>query len=56
MIQQGDNDNVVSDNPTKYHKALEKNGVRHMFNNVPYGHDWNAWREGLYNFARRVFQ
>lgn len=56
MIQQGDNDNVVSDNPTKYHKALEKNGVRHLFNNVPYGHDWNAWREGLYNFARRVFQ
>ena len=56
MIQQGDNDNIVSDNPTKYHKALEKNGVRHMFNNVPYGHDWNAWREGLYNFARRVFQ
>lgn len=56
MIQQGDNDNVVFDNPTKYHKALEKNGVRHMFNNVPYGHDWNAWREGLYNFARRVFQ
>lgn len=56
MIQQGDNDNVVSDNPTKYHKVLEKNGVRHMFNNVPYGHDWNAWREGLYNFARRVFQ
>ena len=56
MIQQGDNDNVVFDNPTKYHMALEKNGVRHMFNNVPYGHDWNAWREGLYNFARRVFQ
>ena len=56
MIQQGDNDTVVSDNPTKYHKALEKNGVRHMFNNVPYGHDWKAWREGLYNFARRVFQ
>lgn len=56
MIQQGDNDTVVYDNPTKYHNALEKNGVRHMFNNVPYGHDWNAWREGLYNFSRRVFQ
>ena len=56
MIQQGDNDNTVSDNPTKYHKVLEKNGVGHLFNNVPYGHDWNAWREGLYNFARRVFQ
>lgn len=56
MIQQGDDDTVVSDNPTKYHKALEKNGVDHLFNNVPYGHDWNAWREGLYNFARRVFQ
>lgn len=56
MIQQGDADKVVYDNPTKYHNALEKNGVRHMFNNVPYGHDWDAWREGLYNFARRVFQ
>ncbi|CDD35892.1 esterase [Roseburia sp. CAG:309] len=56
MIQQGDKDNVVSDNPTKYHKALDKNGVPHLFNNVPYGHDWTAWKEGLYNFARRIFQ
>ncbi len=56
MIQQGDADNVVYDNPTKYHQVLEKNGVRHMFNTVPYGHDWNAWKEGLYNFARRIFQ
>ena len=56
MIQQGENDTVVSNNPTQYHNALVDNGVRHMFNVVPYGHDWNAWREGLYNFARRVFQ
>ncbi len=56
MIQQGDADEVVWDNPTKYHEALEENGVPHMFNCVPYGHDWDAWREGLYNFARRVFQ
>ncbi len=56
MIQQGEKDNVVSDNPTQYHEALEENGVPHMFNIVPYGHDWTAWREGLYNFARRVFQ
>lgn len=56
MIQQGANDDVVSDNPTQYHEALEENGVPHMFNIVPYGHDWSAWKEGLYNFARRVFQ
>lgn len=56
MIQQGAADNVVYDNPTKYHEVLEKNGVRHMFNTVPYGHDWSAWKEGLYNFARRIFQ
>lgn len=56
MIQQGENDTIVYDNPTQYHNALEDNGVRHMFNVVPYGHDWSAWREGLYNFARRVFQ
>lgn len=56
MIQQGDADEVVYNNPTQYHQVLVKNGVPHMFNCVPYGHDWNAWREGLYNFARRVFQ
>ena len=56
MIQQGNSDKVVYDNPTKYHNTLDKNGVPHMFNKVPYGHDWNAWKEGLYNFARRVFQ
>lgn len=56
MIQQGEFDNVVNDYPTIYHNALLKNNVRHMFNVVSYGHDWKAWREGLYNFARRIFQ
>lgn len=56
MIQQGKYDKVVYNNPTLYHEALEKNEVRHMFNTVPYGHDWSAWKEGLYNFARRAFQ
>ena len=56
MIQQGEFDNVVNDYPTIYHNALVKNNVRHMFNIVSYGHDWKAWREGLYNFARRIFQ
>lgn len=56
MIQQGEFDNVVNDYPTIYHNALVKNNVRHMFNVVSYGHDWKAWREGLYNFARRIFQ
>ena len=56
MIQQGEFDNVVNDYPTIYHNALVKNNVPHMFNVVSYGHDWKAWREGLYNFARRIFQ
>ncbi len=56
MIQQGDADKVVYDNPTQYHNALVENGVDHIFYNVPYAHDWKAWKDGLYNFTRRIFQ
>lgn len=56
MIVAGDNDTVVWDNPKKYSDVLKANGVDHLFYNCPGGHSFVAWKNGLYNFARRIFQ
>lgn len=56
MILAGDNDSVVHDNPKLYSDTLTANGVNHIFYNWPGGHGWGPWKNGLYNFARRIFQ
>lgn len=56
MIQKGDYDGTVGDNPKKYSDVLKANGVDHFYYTYPSGHDFNAWKNGLYNFARRIFQ
>lgn len=55
MIVKGQNDGTVGENPLLYHKALEKNGVPHIYYDMPGGHDFKVWNNGWYNFAKRIF-
>lgn len=56
LINTGNQDNMVSGEPARYHDALEKNGVYHTFYTLDGGHDWPVWRNGFYNFAKYLFQ
>ncbi|MCH5265789.1 MAG: esterase family protein [Lachnospiraceae bacterium] len=55
MIVKGQSDSVVGEWPLTYHKTLEKNGVPHLYYDMPGGHDFSVWNNGLYNFAKRIF-
>lgn len=56
LINTGNQDNMVSGEPARYHNALEANGVHHTFYTLDGSHDWVVWRNGFYNFARYIFQ
>lgn len=56
LIQKGTNDTVVNENPLVYHNTLTKNGTKHEYYEVEFGHEMSAWANGLYNFAKRVFK
>lgn len=56
LINTGNQDNMVSGEPARYHEALEKNGIYHTFYTRDGGHDWPVWRNGFYNFAKYIFQ
>lgn len=50
----GTKDSVVGAFPASYHAIMEKNGVDHMWYEVPEAdHDSNAIKSGLYNFLIR---
>lgn len=54
MVCCGSRDSVVGKFPVGYHELMEKNGVEHMWYEVPGAdHDSNAIRSGLYNFVIR---
>lgn len=55
LICKGTKDTTVGDAPLNYHNALTKNGTPHAYYTVDFGHEPNAWKDGLYNFARRIF-
>lgn len=55
MIVKGQSDGTVGENPLLYHNALEKNGVPHIYYDMPGGHEFKVWNNGLYNFAKRIF-
>ena len=55
MIANGDHDEVVWDEPFKYHQAFENNGVEHIYYEVPGGHDFTVWTNGLYHFTKDIF-
>lgn len=54
MVCCGTNDGVVGKFPASYHEIMERNGVEHLWYEVP-GADHNdqAIRSGLYNFVTR---
>lgn len=56
MIVKGDNDNIVGNIPEEYSNALTNNGVPHIYYITNGGHDFDVWKNSLYNFSRRIFQ
>lgn len=55
MINNGNQDNMVKDEPKRYHNALDANGVKHIYYTLDGMHDWKVWRNGFYNYARYLF-
>lgn len=55
MIIKGTTDTVVGSAPLDYHNALTKNGTTHTYYVTEGGHEFKVWKNGLYNFARRIF-
>jgi enterochelin esterase-like enzyme len=38
-----------------YNKYLRANGARATYYTIPGGHDFGVWKNGLYNFAKKIF-
>ena len=38
------------------HEALERGGIRNVFFDCPYAHEWQTWRYSLRDFAPRLFR
>ena len=55
MIVKGHQDGTVGEWPLTYHNTLAKNGVPHLYYDMPGGHDFAVWNNGWYNFAKRIF-
>lgn len=55
LINAGASDGVVGEWPETYAKTLTENGTENTFYVMPGGHDFNVWKHGLYNFAKRIF-
>ena len=56
LIVAGEGDTTVGDSPLQYSTTLKNNGFNHIYYTWPGGHWWGPWKNGLYNFARRIFQ
>lgn len=56
MINAGLSDGVVGDFPKTYSETLTQNGTEHIFYETEGGHDFTVWKNGLYNFAKLIFQ
>ncbi len=64
MIVAGPNDDIVRDEPKRYHNALTENEVPHMYYETLGGelntgngaHSADVYRYGLYDFMTRIFQ
>jgi enterochelin esterase-like enzyme len=55
LINAGNQDTVVGDNPLNYSAAFTANGVEHAFYSINGGHSFDVWKNGLYWFARCIF-
>lgn len=56
LICSGNNDRMIGDVPTTYHQTLEKNSVEHLWYTMPGDHDFVVWKNGLYNFVKKIFK
>ena len=56
LINAGKSDNVVGEWPVTYANTLKQNGTACVFYEMPGGHDFNVWKNGLYHFAKAIFQ
>lgn len=56
LINTGKQDNMIKNEPARYHEALEANGIHHTYYTMDGTHDWPVWRNGFYNFTRYLFQ
>lgn len=55
MINTGLTDKTVGDWPETYSITLTENGTENIFYKCVGGHDFFVWKNGLYNFAKRIF-
>lgn len=56
LINAGISDDIVKHFPQTYYETLEENGVECIFYVTEGGHDFVVWKNGLYNFAKKIFQ
>ena len=56
MVCHGIWDNVVNDEPTRYHNALTTGGVPHIYLEYPSGHSDGVYDPGFYNFILNAFK
>lgn len=56
MMCNGEQDEIVKFCTAGYEAALNKNGVDHFYYTMPGGHDFTVWKNGLYQFAKRIFK
>ena len=56
MINAGISDDIVKIWPQTYYETLEENGVDAVFYVTDGGHDFVVWKNGLYNFAKKIFK
>lgn len=56
MIVKGSHDGVVKEWPETYSNTLNNNEIKHIYYITEGGHDFDVWKNGLYNFSRRIFQ
>ena len=56
QIGHGLYDNVVHDEPVRYHNALTAGGVPHIYSEYPSGHSDGVYNPGFYNFALNAFK
>ncbi len=55
LINTGLTDKTVGDFPEIYYNTLIENGTDAIFYKCIGGHDFFVWKNGLYNFAKRIF-
>lgn len=56
LINTGLSDKTVGDYPEIYYNTLVGNGTEAIFYKWIGGHDFFVWKNGLYNFAKRIFE